>query len=229
VVDRADAATPLVASLLSAGIEPVAERWVPIDREVAILVGRRPGGEMVTYPLVETVQIDGICREILAPAHVPESLAKEAARLAETIAEASGVIGILAVECFVSNGTLLINEIATRPHNSGHYTIEGCVTSQFEQHLRAILDWPLGQTSLTAPAVATVNVLGNAAGDDPRQALPDALSIPGVHVHLYGKTPRPGRKLGHVTVCGDNIEDIRERAQRAAALLGAPVPQGVRA
>lgn len=229
VVDRADAATPLVASLLSAGIEPVAERWVPIDREVAILVGRRPGGEMVTYPLVETVQIDGICREILAPAHVPASLAHEAARLAETIAEASGVVGILAVECFVSNGTLLINEIATRPHNSGHYTIEGCVTSQFEQHLRAILDWPLGQTSLTAPAVATVNVLGNAAGDDPRQALPEALAIPGVHVHLYGKAPRPGRKLGHVTVCGDNLEDIREQAQRAAALLGAPVPQGVRA
>jgi 5-(carboxyamino)imidazole ribonucleotide synthase len=229
VVDSADEAATLAASLLSAGIEPVAERWIPIDREVAILVGRRPGGEMVTYPLVETVQINGICREILAPAQVPASLAGEAARLAEAIAEASGVVGILAVECFVSNGALLINEIATRPHNSGHYTIEGCVTSQFEQHLRAILDWPLGQASLTAPAVATVNVLGNAAGDDPRQALPEALAIPGVHVHLYGKAPRPGRKLGHVTVCGEDIEDVRERAQRAAALLGAPVPQGVRA
>ncbi len=229
VVNSADEAVALAASLLSAGIEPVAERWIPIEREVAILVGRRPGGEMVTYPLVETVQINGMCREILAPAQVPASLAGEAARLAEAIASAAGVVGILAVECFVSDGTLLINEIATRPHNSGHYTIEGCVTSQFEQHLRAILDWPLGQASLTAPAVATVNILGNAAGDDPRQALPAALAIPGVHVHLYGKTPRPGRKLGHVTVCGEDIEDVRERAQRAAALLGAPVPQGVRA
>ncbi|MER3439720.1 MAG: 5-(carboxyamino)imidazole ribonucleotide synthase, partial [Chloroflexota bacterium] len=211
------------------GIEPVAERWVPIEREVAILVARRPNGETVAYPLVETVQINGICREILAPARVPESLAHEAARLAETIATASGVVGILAVECFVSEGTLLINEIATRPHNSGHYSIEGCVTSQFEQHLRAILDWPLGQASLTAPAVATVNILGNAAGDDPRALLPAALAIPGVHVHLYGKTPRPGRKLGHVTVCGEYLEDVRERAQRAASILGAPLPQGVRA
>jgi 5-(carboxyamino)imidazole ribonucleotide synthase len=229
VLHDAAAATSLTASLIAAGIEPVAERWVPIEREVAILVARRPNGETVAYPLVETVQIDGICREILAPAQVPEPLARETVRLAETIATASEVVGILAVECFVSEGTLLINEIATRPHNSGHYSIEGCVTSQFEQHLRAILDWPLGQASLTAPAVATVNVLGNAAGDDPRAFLPAALAIPGVHVHLYGKTPRPGRKLGHVTVCGDHLEDVRERAQRAAAILGAPLPQGVRA
>src|SRR4029079_11154164 len=106
-----------------------------------------------------------------------------------TIAEASQVVGILAVELFVADGKLVVNEIATRPHNSGHYTIEGCVTSQFEQHLRAILDWPLGATTPTAPAVATVNVLGGKAGRDPFAELPQALAIEGVHVHLYGKGP----------------------------------------
>jgi 5-(carboxyamino)imidazole ribonucleotide synthase len=119
---------------------------------------------------------------------------------------------------------VLINEIATRPHNSGHYTIEGCVTSQFEQHLRAVLDWPLGSTAPTAPAVATVNVVGGADGGDPVRNVSSALAVAGAHVHLYGKGARAGRKLGHVTVCGATMEDVRRRASDAAAILtGAPI------
>jgi len=227
VVESPDEARQLARTLLDTGIEPVAEQWVPIEREVAILIARRPSGERVVYPVVETVQIRGICREIVAPASIPAHLTHEAAAIALRIAESIGLVGILAVELFVSEGRLIINEIATRPHNSGHYSIEGCVTSQFEQHLRAVLDWPLGATDLTAPAVVTVNILGNEAGEDPRSRLPEALAIPGAHVHLYGKEARPGRKLGHVTVCGMDMEDVRERARRAAAILGAALPEPV--
>jgi len=226
VADGYGAVRARIRDLTEAGIEVVAERWVPIERELAIMVVRRPGGQTVVYPLVETVQVDGICREVISPAPVPPGLAIEAEAIARTIAEASGVVGILAVELFVSGGRLIVNEIATRPHNSGHYSIEGCVTSQFEQHLRAVLDWPLGATTPTAPVVVTVNVLGGPDARDPFAALPDALSIEGVHVHLYGKAPRPGRKLGHVTVCANDAESARERARAAAELLsGAAVPQ----
>ena len=121
------------------------KKLMPIEREVAILVARSAKGEKAVYPLVETVQVDGMCREILAPACVDPAIVDQARRIAEQIAELSRSVGILAVELFVSNGRVLINEIATRPHNSGHYTIEGCVTSQFEQHLRAIAGWPLGR------------------------------------------------------------------------------------
>jgi 5-(carboxyamino)imidazole ribonucleotide synthase len=113
----------------------------------------------------------------------------------------------------------MVNELALRPHNSGHYTIEGCVTSQFEQHLRAVLGWPLGVTTLTAPAVVTVNVVGAADGSDPRRSLAEALAVPGAHVHLYGKEARPGRKLGHVTVCGEHPGPTREAARLAASTL----------
>lgn len=217
-----------VTELQSSGIEVLAEQWVPIERELAIIIARRPNGESAVYPLVETVQIDGICREILFPAPVSRELSVQAEAIARAIAEESQVVGILAVELFVSNGNLVVNEIATRPHNSGHYSIEGCVTSQFEQHLRAILDWPLGATTPTAPAVATVNVLGGQSNRDPFAALPAALSVEGVHVHLYGKGPRPGRKLGHVTVLADDLPVARQRARAAAeALTGEPIPGGV--
>jgi 5-(carboxyamino)imidazole ribonucleotide synthase len=145
-------------------------------------------------------------------------LRAEVRDLAERIAEATDVTGILAIELFLAHGRLLLNEVATRPHNSGHYTIEGAVTSQFENHLRAVLDWPLGETSLNAPAVVTVNVVGVSEAD-PRANLRRALAVPGVHVHLYGKGPRPGRKLGHVTALGDDADEARERAWRAARLI----------
>jgi len=184
-------------------------------------VARRPSGESVTYAVVETVQRDGMCRELLVPAPVAPGVAREAAALAGRIAEAIGAVGILAVELFETAEGLLVNELALRPHNSGHWTIEGAATSQFENHLRAVLDWPLGVPDLAAPAVATVNVVGAAHGGDPHAALAAALAVPGARVHLYGKSARPGRKLGHVTVVGDRSDDARERANRAVAILTA--------
>jgi 5-(carboxyamino)imidazole ribonucleotide synthase len=209
----------LAGELLANGVELLAEQLVSIEREVAILVARRPAGETAVYPLVETVQVGGMCREILAPAAVGPEIAAIAHDVAETIANVTGVVGILAVELFVAGGRVLINEIATRPHNSGHYSIEGCVTSQFEQHLRGIVDWPLGSTELTGLAVATVNVVGAPDGADPTRHLQDALAIAGAHVHLYGKVAKPGRKLGHVTVVGETIETARRAANRAATIL----------
>lgn len=197
----------------------VLEPRLEIEQELAVVVARSAHGEVAVHPVVETVQQDAMCRELLVPAPVAPELEKRARTLATEIAEHIGATGILAVELFVVGGELLVNELALRPHNSGHFTIEGCVTSQFEQHLRATLGWPLGSTELTAPAVATVNVVGPADGSDPATRLPDALALPGVHVHLYGKSPRPGRKLGHVTVTGEDLDDVRSRARHAAAVL----------
>jgi 5-(carboxyamino)imidazole ribonucleotide synthase len=156
---------------------------------------------------------------VLAPAEASPALADQARTLALGIAEALGVVGILAVELFEVEGRLLVNELATRPHNSGHYSIEGCSSSQFENHLRAVLDWPLGATDLVAPAVATVNVLGVAGQADFGGSLPAALAVPGARIHLYGKSPRPGRKLGHVTAVGRERDQALARARRAAELL----------
>ena len=201
----------------SAGI--LFEEWIPIDREVASIVARRPNGEMAVYPLVETVQVDGICHELRAPAGENDGIIEAAREIAQTIAEAIRLEGLLAVELFVSGGRLIVNELAARPHNSGHFTIEGCRTSQFAQHVRAVLDLPLGDTNLTAPAVATVNVLGGSEPVDPRSRLPAALGVPGCTPHLYGKGYRPGRKLGHVTAIGEDPDETMARARHAAKLL----------
>ena len=213
-------AAAIVATATAAALELLVEAWVPIERELAVLVARRPGGAAVTYPVVESVQIAGICHEILAPARLDTALTAEALRIAAAVAAAVKVTGILAVELFVVNDRLLINEIACRPHNSGHCTIEACVTSQFENHLRAVLDWPLGATGMVAPAAAMVNVIGGPhTPADLTLNLPAALAVEGVRVHLYGKAARPGRKLGHVTALGAEIGVARARAVRAAALL----------
>ena len=219
LVADAAAASAVLDQTARRHLDLLAERYVLIERELAVLVARRPGGETVVYPVVQTVQIGGICREILAPAPIPAKLCCQAQELAVQIATAIDVTGMLAVELFQSGDALLVNELATRPHNSGHYSIEGCVTSQFENHLRAVADWPLGDSSLVAPSVATVNVLGAATGVDPRSNLPLALALPGLHVHLYGKAARPGRKLGHVTVVGTDLAEARRRAQEGAQLL----------
>ena len=219
-------AAELADQATGAGIQLLAEAWLPIERELAVLVARRPSGDAVTYPVVETVQVEGICHEIHAPAPISPVLAQSAEDLARAIAETVDATGILAVELFVLEERLFVNELAARPHNSGHYSIEGCVTSQFENHLRAILDWPLGTTELIAPAVVTVNVLGGPETGDLAATLPAALSVDGVRVHLYGKDPRPGRKLGHVTALGSTIEAARARARRAAALIAGPAPRG---
>jgi len=228
--DRQEAAA-LVGELADRQIPLLAERWISIDRELAALVARRPSGEMVVYPVVETVQRHGMCHEVVAPAPIPPGVSAEAERLARVIAEESELVGMMALELFLTGDELMINEIAARPHNSGHLTIEGAETSQFEQHLRAVLDWPLGSTALTAPAVAMVNLIGPVAGDagDPTARRDEALAIPGVHLHLYGKAYRAGRKLGHVTALGATIDEARARARRAASALAGEDRDGMSA
>jgi len=197
----------------------LAEEMLPLDLEFAVLVARRPSGDLVAYPPVETVQREGICHELRVPAKVSPLIADEAVRIARGIAERIGIVGIMAAEFFVANGKLLVNELAPRPHNSGHWTIEGAVTSQFEQHLRAVLDLPLGSTDLTGAAAVTVNLLGEGTPIDPRSRLSDALAIAGTHVHFYGKEARAGRKIGHVTAIDRSMEAARDRAQRALDVL----------
>jgi 5-(carboxyamino)imidazole ribonucleotide synthase len=204
------------------GVEWIVEERVELRRELAAVVARSPFGQVAAYPVVETVQRDGICVEVLAPAPgLDEDRAIAAQKLAVDIAVALDVVGILAVELFETAGGLLVNELAMRPHNSAHWTIEGARTSQFEQHLRAVLDYPLGDPSPTAPVVAMANVLGGPPGgigfDERLHHL--FAAEPGAKVHLYGKQVRPGRKIGHVTVLGDDLEQCRARAQRAARWL----------
>jgi len=214
-VSNAVGAGQIASELHQRRIAIVLEEVMPLDVEVAILVARNWSGEIATYPLVETQQLDGMLRSLRAPARVDHVLQDQAAEIARCLASAIDVVGLLAVEYFVSDHGLVVNEIATRPHNSGHYTIEGAVTSQFEQHLRAVHDLPLGSTEMTFSSAATVNVVGRLDPAGIRQAL----AIPGAHVHLYGKAPREGRKLGHVTVCGEDPDEVFARATRAALLL----------
>lgn len=202
------------------GGDLLVEAHVDIAQELAVVGVRSPSGEWAAYPLVATFQRDGICRELVMPATVGETVAQRAESLAKSIADLIGAVGIVAVELFLTGaGELLINEIALRPHNSGHATIEGAATSQFENHLRAVLDWPLGDTSLRAPAAAMVNVLGAPDGSDPRSSLGEALTVSEAAVHLYGKSPAPGRKLGHVTALGDGPDAALDAARRCAAAL----------
>jgi 5-(carboxyamino)imidazole ribonucleotide synthase len=210
------------AELVETGTSLIVEERVPLRRELAALVARSPFGQVAAYPVVETVQRDGICVEVLAPAPgLSEELALDAQQLAIDLATELGVVGLLAVELFETSAGILVNELAMRPHNSGHWTIEGARTSQFEQHLRAVLDYPMGDTALTAPAVVMANVLGGEPGGI---SLDERLhhlfaEDPGVRVHLYGKQVRPGRKIGHVTALGNDMTAVRARAARAAARL----------
>ncbi|NES26772.1 5-(carboxyamino)imidazole ribonucleotide synthase [Micromonospora terminaliae] len=222
MVDDATQAEELATTLLAGGTPLIVEERVALRRELAVQVARSPFGQVAAYPVVETVQRDGICVEVLAPApDLPEERAVAAQQLAIDLATALGVVGLLAVELFETPGGLVVNELAMRPHNSGHWTIEGARTSQFEQHLRAVLDYPMGDTSLTAPVVVMANVLGGEPGgisiDERLHHL--FAAEPGAKVHLYGKQVRPGRKIGHVTVLGTDLDDVRARAARAARWL----------
>ncbi|MGC4887067.1 5-(carboxyamino)imidazole ribonucleotide synthase [Micromonospora sp. DT227] len=222
LVDDADQAAELAATLLDGGTPLLVEERVALRRELAVQVARSPFGQVAAYPVVETVQRDGICVEVLAPApDLPEERAVAAQQLAIDLATALGVVGLLAVELFDTPSGLVVNELAMRPHNSGHWTIEGARTSQFEQHLRAVLDYPMGDTSLAAPVVVMANVLGGEPGgisiDERLHHL--FAAEPGAKVHLYGKQVRPGRKIGHVTVLGTDLADVRARAARAARWL----------
>ena len=219
MIDRPDEVAPMLAD----GVALIVEERVPLRRELAALVARSPWGQAAAYPIVETVQRDGICVEVIAPApDLDPDHAATAQQMAITIAHELDVVGLLAVELFERpDGELLVNELAMRPHNSGHWTIEGARTSQFEQHLRAVLDYPLGETALAAPVAVMANVLGGQSGG---MGIDERLhhlfaADPGARVHLYGKQVRPGRKIGHVTVLGDDLSEVRTRAARAARWL----------
>jgi 5-(carboxyamino)imidazole ribonucleotide synthase len=207
-----------------AGLAFLAEEYVEFTRELAVLAACSPHQQGAVYPVVQTVQRDGICREVIAPAPgLAPDRAEQAAELALRIAAELGVTGLLAVELFETPAGLLVNELAMRPHNCGHWTIEGARTSQFEQHLRAVLDLPLGSPQLTAPATVMVNVLGGDDGDIYDRYIHVMAADPTVKIHMYGKPVRPGRKIGHVTITADhdhpNPKELADRARRAASYL----------
>ncbi|RLK47772.1 5-(carboxyamino)imidazole ribonucleotide synthase [Microbacterium telephonicum] len=208
---------------LAPGGQLLVEELVDFTRELAQQVARRPSGELAVYPVVETVQRGGVCAEVIAPApRAGERLVEVAAAIGTAIAEGLGVTGMLAVELFeTSDERLLINELAMRPHNSGHWSQDGAVTSQFEQHVRAALDLPLGDPSPRQPWAVMVNILGGPASDSLEDRMPAAFAAhPGVKVHTYGKAPRPGRKVGHVNAVGDDLDAVVYEARAAAAFFG---------
>ncbi|MCS5734862.1 5-(carboxyamino)imidazole ribonucleotide synthase [Herbiconiux daphne] len=205
-----------------AGGALLAEELVDFRRELAQLVARRPSGDVTLWPVVESVQQNGVCAEVISPA--PGSagrVAEMAARIGTTIAEELGVTGVLAVELFeTTDERILVNELAMRPHNTGHWSIDGSTTSQFEQHLRAVLDLPFGATGQRDAWSVMINILGGPADgelDGPTaRAMADQ---PAAKVHLYGKQPRPGRKIGHVTVSGEDLDEVVFQARAAAAFF----------
>ncbi|MFN8170828.1 MAG: 5-(carboxyamino)imidazole ribonucleotide synthase [Candidatus Nanopelagicales bacterium] len=217
VVADADEAAAVLAQPLGAGARWLAEERIDFVQELSAQVARSPSGQAVAYPVVRTVQRDGICAEVVAPA--PGLAAERAAaaqELALRLAGSLGVTGMLAVELFDDGDSLFVNELAMRPHNSGHWTIEGARTSQFENHLRAVLDLPLGDPRPVAPYAVMVNILGGDVGDLHGAYRHVLARDPGLKVHLYGKEVRPGRKVGHVTVVGDDLDDLLARGRHAA-------------
>lgn len=195
------------------------EEYQHIIKELVVLVVRRPGGHARCYPVAEVTNRDGVVWESRAPADIGHRLAAEARQVALDLANEFEAVGVLAVELFLTTEGLVVNELAARPHNAGHMTIESCPVSQFENHVRAVLDLPLGPTWARGPAAATINVIGSIDGFDPAQHLPEALAVEGANVHLYGKVPRQGRKLGHVTAVADDMEQASALARRAEAAL----------
>nr|WP_237071987.1 5-(carboxyamino)imidazole ribonucleotide synthase [Mycobacterium avium] len=224
-------AREIAAAFLADGVPVLAEEQVSLRRELSALVARSPFGQGAAWPVVETVQRGGICVQVIAPAPgLGEDLAADAQRLALRLAGELGVVGVLAVELFeTTDGALLVNELAMRPHNSGHWTMDGSRTGQFEQHLRAVLDYPLGDTDALAPVTVMANVLG--ARERPRMSVDERLHhlfarMPDARVHLYGKAERPGRKVGHINFLGDfpaadtaGLAALRRRAELAAHWL----------
>lgn len=205
---------------LAEGDALLVEELVPFVRELAQQVARRPSGEVVAYPVVETVQRDGVCAEVIAPAPAAaERLVEVAERIGRTIAEGLGVTGMLAVELFETDDErILVNELAMRPHNSGHWSQDGAVTGQFEQHLRAVADLPLGSTAPRAAWSVMVNILGGPAEGTLDERFGAAMAEhPQAKIHTYGKAPRPGRKVGHVNVADDDLDDAVYVARAAAA------------
>ena len=221
VRSAADAAEPFEVAERT-GVRILAEELVDFTRELSAIVARSPSGQAAAYPVVQTTQLDGICHEVIAPAPgISEQLAGQAQAIALRVAGELDVTGVLAVELFETvDGRILVNELAMRPHNTGHWTQDGAVTSQFENHLRAVMDLPLGSPAPRARWSVMVNILGGANPDVGRlyDGFPHAMARdPHLRVHLYGKELRPGRKVGHVNTYGDDLEDCLERARHAAA------------
>ena len=217
VVNSLDEAEKVIALPLPAGAAWLAEQCIDFVQELSAQVARSPHGQAVAYPIVRTVQANGICAEVIAPAPgLPNERAVQAQRIALQIAQDLKVTGMLAVELFDDGYDLYVNELAMRPHNSGHWSIEGAVTSQFENHLRAVLDLPLGSPALKAEHAVMVNILGGDVGDLYSAYKHVMARDPGLKVHLYGKAVRPGRKVGHVTVLGNDLNDLLSRARHAA-------------
>ncbi|WP_425297665.1 5-(carboxyamino)imidazole ribonucleotide synthase [Nocardia asiatica] len=219
--ESAEAAASIVADQLAHGVQLLAEAKIDLRRELSAMVARSPFGQAATWPVVETVQRKGQCAVVIAPApDLPEDTAAEAETMALNLAGALGVVGVMAVELFeTAEGKLLVNELAMRPHNSGHWGMDGARTGQFEQHLRAVLDYPLGDTAPLAPVTVMANILG--APQAPAMSMDERLHhlfarIPEAKVHLYGKGERPDRKIGHVNILGDDVAEVREKAERAA-------------
>lgn len=197
------------------------EEFCPFTLELAMMITRGRDGGTACYPVVETIQRDHICHLVKAPAAIPAETTVRAADIARKAVETVGCVGTMGVEMFLArDGTILINELAPRVHNSGHYTIEGCVCSQFENHVRAVMGWPLGSPAMRAPAAVMVNLLGAGKGTGTPHGLAEALAVPGAHPHIYGKAfSAPGRKMGHVTALGQTLEEALATAQRAASLI----------
>ncbi|MDH5513119.1 MAG: 5-(carboxyamino)imidazole ribonucleotide synthase, partial [Gammaproteobacteria bacterium] len=192
----------------------ILESYVSLDTEVSAVLGRGVDGEVAIYPIGENTHQDGILDVTVVPADIPEKLAREAEEMARRVAERLDYIGVMAVEFFVSRGKLLVNEIAPRPHNSGHYTLDACTTSQFEQQVRAVCGLPLGDTRLLSPAVM-VNLLGDLWHQGSAPDWETVLGHPNAKLHLYGKRePRPGRKMGHYTVLGRDRDEAIALARR---------------
>ena len=204
----------------------LAEELIPFTRELAAQVARSPRGQIVAYPVVQTVQTDGICTEVIAPAPgLVTERAIEAQRIAITIANELDCTGMLAVELFDTGERLVVNELAMRPHNSGHWSIDGAHTSQFENHLRAVLDLPLGKPTPLSEWTVMVNVLGGPATDIYSGYKHCMAKDPGVRIHMYGKDVRPGRKIGHVTVSSAELDDALRRAHHAADYLSGTIEE----
>ena len=220
VVSSAAEVSDWLENLADYGGSLLAEQKVDFVSEAAQLISRRPSGEAKTWPLVQTIQSGGVCSEVIAP-YPSLSLSDPAAEIAHSIANGLGVTGVMAVEMFVlSDGKLLVNELAMRPHNSGHFSIEGSNTSQFEQHLRAVLDLPLGDTGMRGGFAVMVNLLGVDDKNTFYEHYPSVMArYPSVSFHLYQKTARLGRKMGHLTVLGSNHEELLETGRKARSLI----------
>lgn len=197
------------------------EEFIKFKKELAIMVVRNTKCETATYPVVETIQKDHICHIVIAPAGIGDEISAAASDMAKKAVEAIDGIGVFGVEMFLlENDRVLINEIAPRPHNSGHYTIEACVTSQYENHLRAILGYPLGSTNMLSPAAVMVNLLGSRKGESVVKGLEEALQVANAHIHIYCKRQtRQNRKMGHVTVLGQSVEEAFGKAVRTASMI----------